>query len=116
MRSAISTVRASGHLVAAEQAAHLVCALQMPLGILQDAQASFVDRAFLADAGNDVGKGAALRRMHRYGIGRDQRDARGFRDPGQRLDPACIVAAIKVIGGEIEIAGKSQGDARELLG
>ena len=101
--SAISTLRRERVLMAFEQARHLLRRLQVPLGIGLEAEARVVDRAFLADAGEHVLQGAAMRRVIEHGIGGDEgyADARG--EIGERCDAGAIVAAIRMPRREIEL-------------
>ena len=65
--------------MAFEQARHLLCRFDVPLGIGLQAQARVVDRAFLADAGEHVLQGAAMGRVIEHAAGGDEgnTDARG---------------------------------------
>ena len=81
-RSALDHVRP-----AREQPRHLGGALQMPVGMALAAEAEFVDRAFLADRGDDVLQHPPVGRMVEDVAGRQRRDARRARHPVEPVDP-----------------------------
>ena len=67
-------------------------------------QARLIDRAFLADAGHDVGERAAPGDMHERIVDGDQRRAVLLGEIAQGFEPVPVVAHIEVLAGEIDIA------------
>ena len=88
--------------MAFEQARHLVGRFDMPLGIRFQAQPRFVDRAFLADAGQHVLQGTAMRRVIEHATGSDEGNADARGEIGERCDAGAIVAAIRMPRREVE--------------
>ena len=62
-----------------EQARHFLGRLEMPLGVDRQSQAGFDNRAFLADAGDDIGERPALRRVIEDVVDGDERGADALR-------------------------------------
>ena len=73
--SAISTRARDRFGEAGEQPRHLRRRLEMPLGIDRQPEAGFGDRAFLADAGEHVGKRPAFRHVIEHVVDGDERRA-----------------------------------------
>jgi len=88
--------------MAFEQAGHLARRLQVPLFIGLEAEARFVNGAFLADAGEHVLQLAPVRGVVEHGIGGDEAQAYAACELRKRIDAGAIVAAIRVVRGEIE--------------
>ena len=88
--------------MAFEQARHLLCRFDVPLGIGFEAQARVVDRAFLADAGEHVLQRAAMRRVIEHATGGDEGNADARGEIGERGDAGAIVAAIRMPRREVE--------------
>ena len=86
---------------APEQPLHLVGRFQMPLGIGLQAEAGFLDRHMLADAGQDVLQRAPLRRVIEHIVGGDQGQAMLRAELGELADPSCVIAAIEMADGEM---------------
>ena len=90
-----------------EQPRHLGRGLEVPFGVGVKAKARLVDSAVFADAGEHV-----LKRSPRGLMGVDVvgRDKRGAARSGQRAEPrqpSGIVAAVKMVGGEIAIPAET---------
>ena len=88
--------------VAGEQPRHLLRRFEMPLGIGFELQPSVMDRAFLADAGEHVLQGPAMGCVIEHGVGGDEGKAHACCQLRQRLDAGAVVAAIRMLRGEIE--------------
>ena len=78
-----------------EQPRHFVRGFEMALGVGLRKEACGLERGFLADAGEDVGERAPLRRMHERVVSRDQRRANGARE---RRSPRKPPAHVRPIG------------------
>ena len=94
---------AEGLLVALEQARHVLCGFDVTFGIGFEAQARLRNRAFLADAGENVLQGAAMGRVIKHAAGGDERNAGARGELRQSGDAGAIVAAISVPRREIEV-------------
>ena len=88
--------------VVAEEARHLVGRFEMALRIGKKTKARLIDRAVLADAGEHVLERTPRRGMRVHVVGRDEGDAEAPGELGQALDARAVVAAIEMVGGEIE--------------
>jgi hypothetical protein len=89
-------------LMAAEQAGHLGCRLQMALGIGLEPKARLRNRAGVADAGDDVVQRLAVGVMEEHGIGGDERRRMAHRQSCQAVEPGPVAAAIEHVGDEME--------------
>jgi hypothetical protein len=94
-------------LMAAEEAGHLGCRLQMALGIGLEPEARLRNRAGLADAGEDVVERLAVGVMEEHGIGGDERRRIARRQRCQAVEPGPVAAAIEHVGDEMEGAPSS---------
>jgi hypothetical protein len=83
-----------------EQARHFRGRLQMPLGVDCQPETRLGNGALLADAGDDVGEGAPLRRVVEHVIGGDQRCAGLFAELIEQPEPAGLVAMMTVHAGK----------------
>ena len=81
-------------LEAGEEPRHLVRRLQMPLGIDGEAEARFRERAFLADAGDDVGEPAPLRHVVMHVVDGDERRSEPPAELVEEAEAARLVAAM----------------------
>jgi hypothetical protein len=88
----------------------------MPLGIGLEAEARFVNGAFLADAGEHVLQLASMRGVVEHGIGGNEAQAYAACELGECFDAGAIIAAIGVARGEVEsrLRAKRLLDAPEL--
>ncbi len=86
--------------ISGEQPRHLVGRLHVPLGIGEEPEAGFVERAMFADAGQHVVQAPARRHVIMHIVGGDERRAVFGRERRQAGEPRRIVAAIKMLGGE----------------
>ena len=100
--SAISMVRRSASSWPLNRRAISLGGFQMPLGIGFETEAGFVDRAFLADAGEHVLQRAAVGGVIEHAARGDEGDIRARRKLRQGFDAGAIVAAIRMPCGEIE--------------
>ena len=85
---------------AGEQPRHFRRAFQMPFRVDGKPQARFGHGAFLAHAGEHVGKRPALRHVIENVIHRNERRADLFAELGQQAEPARLVAAMIMNAGE----------------
>src|SRR5579862_1773160 len=72
----------------------------MAFGIDGEPQARFADRAFLANAGDDVGERPPCRHVIKHIIDGDERRAEPFTEFSKEPKPARLIAAIIVDAGE----------------
>jgi hypothetical protein len=96
-------------LVAGEEAGHLGGGLQMAFGVGLQATAGLGQGHLLADAGEDVGQGAAAGLVEADGVGGDHGAACGGRDGGEGVQPRAVVAAVKRGGRKVELVGPELG-------
>ena len=85
---------------AGEQPRHFRRAFQVPFRVDGKPQARFGHGAFLAHAGEHVGKRPALRHVIENVIHRNERRADLFAELGQQAEPARLVAAMIMNAGE----------------
>ena len=83
---------------APKQPRHFLGGFQMPLGIGFQKPARLLQRAVLADAGDDILQRPAFGRVIEHVVDGDQRDERAVGDVLQLRQPAAVVAAIKQAG------------------
>ena len=88
--------------VAGEEPRHLLRRFEMPLGIGLELQPCVMDRAFLADAGENVLQGPAVACVIEHGAGGDEGKANARRQLRKRFDAGAVAAAIRMTGGEVE--------------
>jgi hypothetical protein len=88
--------------MAGEEPRHLLRRFDMPLGIGFEAEAGLGNGTFLADAGEHVLKGAAVRGVIEHRIGGDERCACAPAEFGECCDAGAIVAAIAMPRREIK--------------
>ena len=99
-----------------EQPCHFVRGFKMPLGIDGEPEAGLGQRAFLADAGDDVAERPALRRVIMHVVDGDERRIVPLAKLGQQTEPARLVAAMVMRAGEERAAGRCASQSREALG
>src|SRR5580704_170068 len=87
----------------------------MPLGIDGEPEAGLGQRAFLADAGDDIAERPALRRVIMHVVDGDERRAEPFAELGQQAEPPRLVAAMIMNAGEEGAAGRCASQSREAL-
>ena len=95
-----------GRLMTAKEARHFIRAFQMPFGVRIEPPAGLPDRAFLANAGQDILQGPAFGVVLAHIAGGDQGDADSLRQSSEGGDAPGIVAAMEVMGGEVEAIPK----------
>ncbi len=95
-------------LMAAEEPRHLLRRFDMPLGIGFEAEAGLGNGAFLADAGEHVLKGAAVRGVIERGVGGNEWKPRALAEFGECRDAGTIVATIGMPRREIEPRRRAQ--------
>ena len=66
----------------------------MTLGIAVQKEACIMDRAMLADAGEDVLQYPAFGQMSMHIVDRDERDKEAFGDPGKSRNTLIVIAII----------------------
>ncbi len=99
-----------------EQPRHLLGRLEVALGIDRKPQASLVDGALLADAGDDIGERPALGRVIVHVVDGDQRRAGAPAELVEQTEPAGLVAAMQVDAGEEAAPGRRAGEGCEAPG
>jgi hypothetical protein len=88
--------------VAAEQAGHFGGRLQVALGVGLEPEAGVLERAGLADAGEDVEKGLAAGMMVAHRVGGDEGGGMARRQAGEAVEPGPVAAAIEHVGDEVQ--------------
>ena len=88
----------------------------MPLGIDRQPEAGFGDRAFLADAGEHVGKRPALRHVIEHVVDGNERCARALAELVEQAETARLVAAITVHAGKKGALRRCAGERGEPFG
>ena len=99
--------------VAAEQSFHFLPRLEMAVGDALASIAELVDRAFLADAGDDILQQPAIGRMVKNVAGRDRRHARRRRDGRQVSQPHRVARLAADRQGEIGPVGENAPGSRQ---
>src|ERR1700728_2171271 len=88
----------------------------MPLSIDVEPEASLGDRAFLADAGDDVSKYSPLGHVIEYIVDGNERRAKLLAELIQQRKPSWFVAAMVVHTGKIGAAGRGPDESGEAGG
>ena len=99
--------------IAAEEPRHLGGRFQMALGIGDEAKAGLVDGAMLADAGQHILQRPPLGDVVEHVVDGDERQPGSLGQRRQAGEAPRIVAAIEMLGGEIDMAGKIRRDPRQ---
>ena len=105
-----------GFGISLEQERHFCGRLHVPLGVGGEAEARFGNRACLADAGDDIGKRAALRSVIVHVIDGDEGRAGASSKLVEHADAARLVASMVMNAGEVAAPRRSAGELLEMLG
>ena len=105
-----------GLRVVHEQPRHLAGRLQVPLGVGEQERCRVLDRAMLADAGQDVLQRPAVGVMVVNVIGGERLDPGGTGELGETGEPCHVVASVEMAQDEVEVMGPTPCQPAQELG